>query len=99
RAPRPTPLPYTTLCRSAERAVFGHDHLEVGIEVVEAWRLPEAIVEAVGWHHSEDLGPIAQAVLRAREEAWQTGVGDGVTTPAERSEEHTSELQSRENLV
>lgn len=66
---------------NAERAVFGHDHLEVGVEVAQAWRLPDAIIEAIGWHHSPGLGSVTEAVVQAREEAWRSGVGDGVTVP------------------
>src|SRR5690606_39623657 len=44
------------------------------------------------------LRPFARAAF-GREERRRTDVRDGADAPARRSEEHTSELQSRENLV
>jgi len=38
-------------CEQAEREVLGFSHVDVGAEVVSAWRLPEEIVEAIRRHH------------------------------------------------
>jgi putative nucleotidyltransferase with HDIG domain len=35
----------------AERQVLGTDHAEVGASLLQSWRLPEDIVEAVAHHH------------------------------------------------
>jgi HD-like signal output (HDOD) protein len=34
-----------------EREVFGCTHAEVGAYLLGLWGLPDAIVEAVAWHH------------------------------------------------
>jgi len=36
---------------AAERQVLGIDHAELGAVLLEDWRLPPGIVEAVAWHH------------------------------------------------
>ncbi len=36
----------------AEQDAFGFDHTEVGALVLEKWRLPEELVEAIGCHHN-----------------------------------------------
>lgn len=41
----------------AERAVLGTDHGEVGACLLESWRLPEEIVEAVANHHRPIVDP------------------------------------------
>lgn len=35
----------------AEKAVLGVDHAEVGGRMLQQWQFPEALVEAVTWHH------------------------------------------------
>jgi HD-like signal output (HDOD) protein len=35
----------------AERRVFGASHAEVGGYLLGLWGLPDALVEAVAWHH------------------------------------------------
>ncbi len=42
---------------SAERAVLGLDHGDVGGIVAEAWHLPPAVVAASRWHHAPDDVP------------------------------------------
>lgn len=65
--------------RDAEHVMFGSDHEAVGMELAEAWRLPESVVEAIGAHHDEDAKPgLARAVARARGIAGRLGIGDGV---------------------
>ena len=41
----------------AEKAVLGTDHSEVGACLLQEWRLPEDIVEAVAHHHQPVLEP------------------------------------------
>jgi len=41
----------------AERQVLGTDHAEVGASLLQSWRLPEDIVEAVAHHHAPVLTP------------------------------------------
>jgi putative nucleotidyltransferase with HDIG domain len=36
----------------AEQDAFGFDHTEIGALVLEKWRLPEELVEAIGCHHN-----------------------------------------------
>jgi HD-like signal output (HDOD) protein len=35
----------------AERALFGQDHCETGLQLVDEWRLPEELAPAVAEHH------------------------------------------------
>src|SRR5690606_41657029 len=85
RPPRPSPFPYTTLFRSrAALHLDGRPRLE---------GLLEARV-AIG--HDEQRGGQAAALQIGQQAApRRRGFGGGEL----RSEEHTSELQSRENLV
>jgi len=39
---------------TAERAVFGFDHTDVGRELLRLWGLPDVLQEAVGAHHQPD---------------------------------------------
>lgn len=38
----------------AERRVLGIDHAEVGALLLEAWNVPENIIDVVRWHHDPD---------------------------------------------
>ncbi len=38
----------------AERQVLGIDHAEVGALLLEAWNVPENIIDVVRWHHDPD---------------------------------------------
>jgi HD-like signal output (HDOD) protein len=40
--------------RSAERAVFGVDHADIGGVVAQRWKLPHTIVDAIIHHHEVD---------------------------------------------
>ena len=53
--------PITALCREedlsfeeAEKQILGIDHAEVGAELLHWWKLPEAVAEAVHWHHQPE---------------------------------------------
>jgi putative nucleotidyltransferase with HDIG domain len=55
----------------AETLLFGVDHAELGARILESWRFPEAIVEAVRFHHRPaESGSIGAAALYAAE-FWQ----------------------------
>jgi len=41
----------------AEQRVLGTDHAEVGAALLEFWKLPEAVVLAVRWHHAPNAYP------------------------------------------
>src|SRR5690606_41812358 len=84
--PSCTLFPYTTLFRSA--LVEHHRHLG-------------AVVECEGQFEESRLVDQVAQIERVLHDA-AVGVGHGVSSPLHavpRSEEHTSELQSRENLV
>src|SRR5690606_40505939 len=89
RPPTPTLVPYTTLFRSA-RAVHGAHRLEVEARVA-------------GAAHELDVGnrPVAPDVETDRRLPAAPALPPEapVDLVDDRSEEHTSELQSRENLV
>src|SRR5690606_41194644 len=93
--PRSTPFPYTTLFRSVE-AHHG-EHRSVGDAFVE--RLLDTLAEGVA------IGQVRQPVMpgHMRDSRLRPllvgNVLEGRDPAASRSEEHTSELQSRENLV
>jgi putative nucleotidyltransferase with HDIG domain len=42
---------------AAEKEILGVDHAETGAALLQNWRLPESIVEAVGNHHRPALKP------------------------------------------
>jgi putative nucleotidyltransferase with HDIG domain len=44
----------------AEKKVLGADHAEVGACLLQRWRLPEVILEAVANHHSPSIHPVVQ---------------------------------------
>src|SRR5690606_41846059 len=97
--PRPTLFPYTTLFRS-ERAVVnrsgcGNHHL--WCKIVGAQEVPEVLGGQPGdaFARADDRPADGlPGVSRILNEI----VGDLVGAVLNRSEEHTSELQSRENL-
>jgi len=52
----------------AEQAVLGIDHAAVGHELVEHWKFPSAMVQAVSCHHAStcvDLQPLSLVVIAA----------------------------------
>src|SRR5690606_39591120 len=94
RPPRPALFPYTTLFRSAGQAQPGELPARVRREEVAVAGADVAArggAAAAAQHElaAHELGVVLAGVVLPRAEA---GVG-------QRSEEHTSELQSRENLV
>src|SRR3712207_6886935 len=85
RPPRSTLFPYTTLFRS--QAEYGYDTVLV--------QLPAVI--SVGDAINEPRYPSLKAIMGAKKKPLQTVAAADVGI--ERSEEHTSELQSRQYLV
>ncbi len=51
----------------AETLLFGVDHAELGARILESWRFPEHVVEAVRFHHrpAENNSPVAAALYTA----------------------------------
>src|SRR3712207_7967333 len=85
RPPRSTLFPYTTLFRSPIDRLF---ELFRTVQAAEAWR-------SHGWWVQRHPGVLARDV--ADRFAWAATVD--AETERDRSEEHTSELQSRQYLV
>src|SRR3712207_8380420 len=83
RPPRSTLFPYTTLFRSARRHVL--HHLGPALRGLGALRSAQRRLREVG---VERLAAVAEREAQP-----------GVHVPEPRSEEHTSELQSRQYLV
>src|SRR5207302_8819735 len=93
--PRSTPFPYTTLFRSLNGESFTLSYDDNGNLVSKSG--PVSGTTAYTWDARNRLGQIAGPGLVAsfRYDA----SGRRVERKVNRSEEHTSELQSRENLV
>src|SRR5690606_40778170 len=90
RPPAPTPFPYTTLFRSATATDHSApDARTAFLDGDEAQRLFQRVRSGTGSH--DDARLLSQQLLG---EMARMSSEDGM-----RSEEHTSELQSRENLV
>src|SRR3712207_7684492 len=85
RPPRSTLFPYTTLFRSSHEALVDLDLVERRLLQITQRRVARAEV-IQGQAHAE--------LLQVRK-----GLVGGVAVDQERSEEHTSELQSRQYLV
>src|SRR3712207_8878540 len=83
RPPRSTLFPYTTLFRSAVERVAG--------EAPDGTK--GVVADIVGWL-TVDFGPAGLEAVVGAVAAWA-----GRTRRSVRSEEHTSELQSRQYLV
>src|SRR2546430_12356030 len=93
RPPRSTLFPYTTLFRSWGGALQSDDGWKLGSPVAISQINPDRIIAAIC--HS----PIQFSVtieVTAYNSGWQESRRQ---TCRERSEEHTSELQSQSNLV
>src|SRR3712207_8703228 len=95
RPPRSTLFPYTTLFRSGRRV------LQVAREVHALGDDPAALgrVRHVVVRGEHELLDVARLVLVARGPERAELVGGEQRALDERSEEHTSELQSRQYLV
>src|SRR3712207_7020350 len=87
RPPRSTLFPYTTLFRSLE-------NLNSGGGIVFSGRVLLALVES-GMNRDDAYHVVQNAAMRA----WDGEAGFRELLEVDRSEEHTSELQSRQYLV
>src|SRR3712207_6900489 len=83
RPPRSTLFPYTTLFRSVLDRGRSDDHAEVG------------------HRHEHELDAVLAALVRRglEQQCARAGLSEERKRHADRSEEHTSELQSRQYLV
>src|SRR5258708_15940902 len=88
RPPRSTLFPYTTLSRSPRRF-----HVQVLLTLLMA--APAVVAAADGL----SLRIAFQPPQTPAEPGWLVDHGDGFAVHGERSEEHTSELQSPDHLV
>lgn len=84
RARSGTPL------HEVEREIFGFDHSEVGAELMQAWNLPEAFIEATRHHHQPVEArtfPLEAAMVHLADViaagAHTTGSGTGQVPPLE----------------
>src|SRR5207302_9478746 len=85
--PRSRRFPYTTLCRSKQHVHFNGEPEQS----VTGWRMDEGVGDQPPNLPMEpNLRAIEHRVIER---------ASGADRKKERSEEHTSELQSRENLV
>ena len=48
---------------AVERQILGADHAEVGARILEHWSFPEALVQAVRYHHAPDAADPPSAVI------------------------------------
>src|SRR3712207_7285725 len=87
RPPRSTLFPYTTLFRSREPGGGGRQRHRL------------AVVAAGGRDQAGDVGPLGEQVVDEGEAAADLEGAGRVVVLVLRSEEHTSELQSRQYLV
>src|SRR5690606_41967880 len=97
RSPRqPTLVPYTTLFRSAKIGLIKRDMTKLGAgrEVGVVWRNEWVAL----WRHGQPTPEGYEPNQRIRRERVPKCPTCGCAV-MQRSEEHTSELQSRENLV
>ena len=67
---------------AVERLVLKTDHGHIGSLLLKRWNLPEAIVNAVAYHHEPDAAPeehrdLARVVYFADAVCTQMGIGDG----------------------
>src|SRR5690606_41991717 len=90
----PAPLPSTTLFRSR----FGRSaHRPTSVVVNQSPSPDSSSTYSCG--NSRPSGSAVSAPNVPASALYESGEGDWFTTTDVRSEEHTSELQSRENLV
>src|SRR3712207_7586103 len=87
RPPRSTLFPYTTLFRSRQDLAFAQSRDSVADRI--------KAVQIMGYH---EYGQ-SQSPLQGRDQLVELAGADGIEAGSRRSEEHTSELQSRQYLV
>src|SRR5207302_10148653 len=97
--PRPTLFPYTTLFRSSGDVKY---HLGARGKHESPEGRDIALTLAANPSHLEAVDPVVEGMARAEGDAVNDSTRMSVLpvlVHGDRSEEHTSELQSRENLV
>ena len=67
--------------REAETKLFGVDHVQWGVQVGEAFRFPQDVLEAIAQHHDGGDAAMAWVTWNGRRLAWSLGFGDGLTKP------------------
>src|SRR5699024_11336433 len=92
RLPRPRPFPYTTLFRSA---YYRRVRRDPGSGAMTAGGEELYLFDALAWRLGRRQPGQHEGAHRGR----MRGSGDSFADIAPRSEEHTSELQSRFDLV
>src|SRR3712207_9202748 len=96
RPPRSTLFPYTTLFRSVLIAITWLSLTAlIGLDP----RPPIERIIAQGILEERDLSQLESGESIDQTDPWTVLVGVALVVAAERSEEHTSELQSRQYLV
>ena len=61
---------------AAERAIFGLDHVAVGVELARHWNFPAVIAEAIGGHHAPPRdGPLTLVDLVCAADAFARSLG------------------------
>src|SRR5690606_41862895 len=93
--PRLTLFPYTTLFRSL---IFGEHHMTVAVYARSQAALDDIAAEIRNISATSGINLISEA-FGARAHFMAQHPGNTGARSRKRSEEHTSELQSRENLV
>src|SRR5690606_41046815 len=97
RAPPTSPLfPYTTLFRSNKKAVLTGVGLAFALSITMAWIMAQNYKVDV----NKDRYKLTKDYAEAKDQDYTFNEENGRSLyEGMRSEEHTSELQSRENLV
>src|SRR3712207_7642255 len=94
RPPRSTLFPYTTLFRS----FLSIEPLLGAVKLTPEWLMPKATLCRTDSRTDEERQMIGEVIKAAGRHLGWSGI-DWVIVGGERSEEHTSELQSRQYLV
>ena len=76
-------------------AALGVDHVDWGLQVGEAFRFPQEIVEAIAHHHEGGDDALSWLIANGRRLAWSLGIGDGLVAP----DEPSFDLQSDDGAV
>src|SRR5207249_10526685 len=97
--PLPHPLPYTTLFRSHSGVTLATAKVQADIGLGHSADFPSAIEMFEALPSESGFSLIAENQISLGERGVSAEVPGLADTPLSRSEEHTSELQSRFDLV
>lgn len=73
----------------AEHSILGADHAKMGARLAVHWKLPDALVDAIGGHHdlsqciNDSHRPLAALVAAANYMVWAAGFTSGTSVPPE----------------